>query len=214
MAEDRPETGLIARPMPPQFDIDDALSGLSFVPAPRLVDWMRATFIDEGAPLENEDHFHLRYAQIGALWTNVAYGRNGRRIVGMAEFGTPPGMGKWRMARAEQQITQWFGSIPDFLLTFDADYASSVDHTTLCALIEHELYHCGQERDEFGMPKFKKNSGLPVFCMRGHDVEEFVGVVRRYGADAAGVRAMIEAAAEAPTVAPASIVQVCGTCQK
>jgi len=52
------------------------------------------------------------------------------------------------------------------------------------------------ERDAFGAPKFKKSTGLPSFTLRGHDVEEFVGVVRRYGAAAAGVQAMIDAAAE------------------
>ncbi|MCM5690787.1 putative metallopeptidase [Sinorhizobium meliloti] len=36
--------------------------------------------------------------------------------------------------------------------------------------------------------------GAPVFTIRGHNVEAFVGVVRRYGADAAGVRAIVDAA--------------------
>lgn len=80
-----------------------------------------------------------------------------------------------------------------------------------CALVEHELYHCGQERDAFGAPKFRQ-SGLPAFTMRGHDVEEFVGVVRRYGADASGVRDLVEAASHEPTIARASIAQACGTC--
>ncbi|WP_267902481.1 putative metallopeptidase [Sinorhizobium meliloti] len=41
----------------------------------------------------------------------------------------------------------------------------------------------------------------PVFTVRGHDVEEFVGVVRRYGADAAGVRAIVDAANRPPEIA-------------
>nr|WP_271894430.1 putative metallopeptidase [Phyllobacterium sp. IY22] len=47
--------------------------------------------------------------------------------------------------------------------------------------MEHELYHAGQDRDSFGAPKFRKSTGLPVFILRGHDIEEFIGVVRRYG---------------------------------
>jgi hypothetical protein len=123
-------------------------------------------------------------------------------------------MGKWQKARAEQQIVEWFDHVPDFVLTFDAGYAESCNDAHFCALIEHELYHCGQERDEFGMPRFKKSTGLPAFCIRGHDIEEFVGVVRRYGPDASGVRAMIEAAAEGPTIAAADIGFACGTCQR
>ena len=120
-------------------------------------------------------------------------------------------MGKWRKARAEQQIREWFGHVPDFILTFDANFMSQADDATFCAVVEHELYHCGPERGEFGEPKFRK-SGRPAFAMRGHDVEEFVGVVRRYGADAAGVRAMIDAAQRPPEMARASVAELCGTC--
>ncbi|WP_420376855.1 putative metallopeptidase [Sinorhizobium medicae] len=49
--------------------------------------------------------------------------------------------------------------------------------------------------------------------MRGHDVEDFVGVVRRYGADAAGVRAIVDAANRPPEIARANIAHACGTCQ-
>jgi hypothetical protein len=89
MAEDRQETGLTGRPRPPQllFSIDAAIDGLKFVSAPDLVEWISATFLEEDAPLRNEDHQHLAYARIGALWTTVPNGRAGRTIIGMAEFG-------------------------------------------------------------------------------------------------------------------------------
>lgn len=197
------------RPMPPSEIVDTYLG--VFVPAPEVTAWLRETFIDEGAELENEDHAHLRSAEIGVLWTSVANGRHQRRIVGQCEVGEPRAMGKWSKARAEQQIIEWFGDVPDFILTFDANYSAQASDDEFCALVEHELYHAGQERDEFGAPKFTK-AGTPKFTMRGHDVEEFVGVVRRYGADAAGVRALVDAAARAPSVARVSIAQACGTC--
>jgi hypothetical protein len=182
-----------------------------FAPAPEVVSWIETTFLDDDASLPNPDHSHLRHAHIGVLWTTVPNGRGGRTIIGTAEPGSPIGMGKWRKARAEQQIVEWFGSIPDFILTFDARYADQCGDAEWCALVEHELYHCGQEMDEFGAPKFRK-SGLPAFTMRGHDIEEFVGVVRRYGADAAGVRDLIDAASRSPEVTRAEIAQSCGTC--
>lgn len=216
MADDGQEAGIGGRPRPPEllFSIESIVDHVSFAPAPDVEAWMFATFIDEGAPLENEEHQHLRAARIGVLWTSVANGRHGRRIVGQAEFGRPTAMGKWAKARAEQQVTEWFDCIPDFLITLDADYASTCGDAEFCALVEHELGHCGQDRDEFGMPRFKRDTGLPAYALRGHDVEEFAFIVRRYGADAAGVRALIDAAAEGPTVATASIASVCGTCQR
>jgi hypothetical protein len=213
MIEQAVVTGLI-RSRPPQslLSIDSAVS---FVPAPDLIEWITATFLDEGAALENPEHVHLRDAQIGALWTTVANGRNGKTIVGQAEMGQHiGGMGKWTRAKAEQQAEEWFGCIPDFIITLFAPYAESCSDASFCALVEHELLHCGQEKNEFGEPRFKKSTGLPAFCMRAHCVEEFVSVVRRYGADASGVRAMIDAAAEGPTVAAAEIGFACGNCQK
>lgn len=217
MAEDGHKAELIGRPRPPQslFSIDSVSDGIHFVPAPDLVAWISATFLEEGAPLANPDHDHLRSAQLACLWTTTENGRAGRTIIGQAEFGQNiGGMGKWPRGRAGQQILEWFGFWPDFLLTFFAPYADACADAEFCALVEHELYHCGQERDEFGLPRFKKSTGMPSFCIRGHDIEEFVGVVRRYGADASGIRAMIDAAAESPTIAAADIGFACGNCQR
>lgn len=202
----------LSRPRPPAdlTGIEGAF-GSRFVPAPELVEWLGATFIAEGAPLENPDHSHLRYATIGALWTNVPNSRHGRSVVGQAERGKPQAMGKWLRARLEMQTLAWFGGEPDFVLTFHADYAAQADDAAFMALCEHELMHCGQEKDEFGAPKFLK-SGMPAFCIRGHDCEEFAGIVRRYGAIDPGVQAIVEAARQKPLIAAASIAHVCGTC--
>lgn len=198
------------RPYPPA-DLIEITAEPMFAPAPDLIAWATETFIESGAPLYNEDHRHLNFASLGALWTNVPNGRAGRRIVGQCESGLPP-MSKWGRARVERQMLDWFGEVPTFLLTFDAEYCATCTDAEFMALVEHELYHAGQERDEFGAPKFRK-SGLPAFAIRGHDVEEFVGVVRRYGADASNVRAMVDAANRPAEIANVSIAQACGTCQ-
>lgn len=205
------EAGMI-RPAPPAAIFDDQAS-LSFIPAPEIVEWARVTFIDEGATLENPEHAHLQHAAIGALWTNVANTKRGRRVIGMAEPGAPQGaMGKWSRARAEFQVIQWFGQVPDFIITLDAQWWAEASDAEACALIEHELYHCAQDRDEFGALRFNRQTGRPVFAMRGHDIEEFVGVVRRYGAVGTGVQALVNAANNCPQVADATIHQACGTC--
>ena len=47
--------------------------------------------------------------------------------------------------------------------------------------------------------------------MRGHDVEEFVGVVRRYGASP-DVQALVDAANKPAEVGKLNISRACGTC--
>ncbi len=197
------------RPLPPESmaDIEER-----FEPSEDLREWIVATFIDPDGELANPDHRHLADAELGVLWTNVDNSRNMRSVIGQAELMPPMAMGKWQKARATQQIEEWFGAVPDFLLTFYAPAASTMDDASFCALVEHELYHCGQARDAYGMPKFRKDDGSPVFAMRGHDVEEFVGVVDRYGAAATGVIDMVAAANSRPVIALADIAGACGTC--
>lgn len=201
------------RPRPPA-ELLDQWAQIGFVPALELQQWVTSTFLEDTSPLFNEDHHHLLVANLGFLWTNALNSRNGRRIIGQAEFKPPGGtMGKWQRARAKAQLHGWFGTGDlDFLITIDAEYAASCDDAAFCALVEHELYHCGQAQDEFGMPKFAGDSGMPVFQMRGHDVEEFVGVVKRYGVVTADVRALVEAAADHPSIDTDAIAQGCGNC--
>lgn len=206
---------MLERPRPPASLLgeDGETTATPFLPAPELLAWFRAAFLDEGAPLENEDHAHLRDADIGVLWCALPNARQGNQVVGQAEPLQLQG-GKWAKARQFMQIEQWFGLIPDFLLTFHADYADSVDDATFCSLVEHELYHCAQAKDVYGAPRFSKTTGKPIFEMRGHDVEEFVGVVRRYGVGAAAgqTAALVEAANAGPLFGAADLRGCCGTC--
>lgn len=191
---------------------DDANSP-AFVPAEDMPRWVEATFIDAASPVHNSDHGHLAHADIGFLWTIVGNSKKGRRVIGQCETGAPQGaMGKWSRARAEMQVKQWFGHVPDFIITLDAGYCRECGDAEFMALVEHELYHAAQDVDSFGAPKFNSMTGRPVYTIRGHDVEQFIGVVRRYGADAAGVRELVDAASRPPEVARAHIEHACGTC--
>jgi hypothetical protein len=207
--------GALRRPQPPPHLLDAASAGPAFAPDAALRDWIVRTFVQPDGVLANDDHRHLLPARIGCLWTRVACTRHGRRIVGQCEFRPPGGgFGRWQRARAEQQIIEWFGTPIDFLLTFDAAYASACTDAEFCALVEHELYHAGQACDASGAPKFAADTGIPVFALRAHDVEQFLGVVRRYGADVAGVRNLIEAAQSDPIATPTQIGIACGTCRR
>jgi hypothetical protein len=181
----------------------------SFVPAPEVLEWAKATFIEQGGSLCNEDHAHLRDATIAFLWASSGFEKQGRSVLGQCEEVTFR-CGPWQKGRQEQQMLRWYGIVPDFLITLAADYCSQCSDDEFCALIEHELYHIGHAKDEFGAPKFTREGG-PKLGMRGHDVEEFVGVVRRYGASP-DVAALVKAASAPPEVARINIARACGTC--
>lgn len=209
---------MLERPYPPARLTDHGRVD-TFEPSADVASWARATFMLEGSPLFNPDHaiLHTGQARIGWLWTNVEATRQSRRILGKAETPHYQG-GGWTKARQAFQMREWFRgwwgfeTEPEFIITLDALWCASAPDAAWCALVEHELYHCGQALDEFGGPKFSKETGRPVWKIRGHDIEEFTAVVRRYGPDAVGARAFIDAANSSEhRQYLGSITAVCGT---
>lgn len=202
----------LCRPVPPADLMPDSAEDLSCIrlaPAPEIGAWIQNTILAEDGPLHNPDHAHLIDADIGFLWASSAFTKQGRTVAGQAEQ-VMFRAGGWQKARQEQQMREWFGTIPSFLVTLAANYCAQCSDAEFCALVEHELFHIGQEKDAFGAPKFTKD-GFPKLMLRGHDVNEFVGVVRRYGASA-DVARMIKAAKQLPEVANIDIARACGTC--
>jgi len=213
------DDSMFSRPHPPAEMVDEVVNALAettgkaFLPAPDVEEWIRGAFLDESGPLFDLDHVHLKQAHIGVLWTCVPNIRRGRLVAGQAEMPSQSNMGsKWQRGRVEQQLVQWFGATPDFLITLDAVHAANMDDVSFCALIDHELRHCAQAIDQNGAPKFSRETGKPTFALRGHDVEEFIGTVRRFGIADNSVRALVDAAGRAPEIGRARIAQACGTC--
>jgi hypothetical protein len=153
------------RPQPPAelLGPEGAVTPMPIRPANDLASWVRATFIEPEGQLANEDHAHLRFAYIGMLWAAVPNARKMNSVLGEAEIPMFR-CSKRRKAWQEQQVIGWFGEMPNFLITVDANYAAGADGVSFAALIEHELAHCGQELDVFGAPKFRKD-GRPAFAL-------------------------------------------------
>lgn len=198
----------LCRPFPPSECADDEPVG--FWVADDLVEWILATFVRADGSLANEDHAHLVDAYIGAVWTNAINQRQQRTVMATAEMPSIQA-GGWRRARFEHQMAQWFGRTPDFLLTFSGPLCRALSDREFCALVEHELYHCAPALDAFGQPRFR-DDGSPLFAMRGHDVEEFVAVVERYGPTSFDVRRLVKAASNRPEIDEQPIQLACGTC--
>lgn len=195
------------KPTPPEDLL--RVTSINLIPAPEVWEWIQREILAETGSIHNVEHAHLIDASIGVLWASSGFAKQGRVVLGQAEqviFRA----GGWQKARQEQQMREWFGEEPDYLITLAADYCNQCTDTEFCALVEHELYHIAPATDQYGAPKFTQE-GLPKLQMRGHDVEEFVGVVRRYGAGE-DVQQLIDAASRPPEVAKINISRACGTC--
>lgn len=198
------------RPLPPADLVgEDAPLWTTLVPAPEVREWVDLQILQDSGSIHNPDHCHLIDADLEFLWASQAFAKQGRTVLGQCEE-VAFRAGGWQKARQEQQFYEWFGRIPKFVITLAADYCSQCSDLEFCALVEHELFHIGHALDEFGVPKFTKE-GLPKLALRGHDVEEFIGVVQRYGASPQ-VAKMVEAAKQPPDVANTNIARACGTC--
>lgn len=192
----------LIRPAPPE-QLD------RFLPAPELLAWVEKTILASGGALHNPDHAHLVDADLAFLWAPATFEKAGRTVLGQAEQ-VMFRAGGWQKARQAQQMIEWFGRVPAFLITLAADYCATCSDVEFCALVEHELYHVGHARDPFGAPAFDKE-GRPRLRIVGHDVEEFVGVVARYG-PSADVRRLVAAVRVPSAVGVHSVAHACGSC--
>lgn len=207
-------TQFMKRPMPPKTLLDiNPFDAVSFEPAQELKEWILNTFIDDEGALHNPDHAHISPWDddlFKVLWASNAFIKADKVVLGQTEKFAPMA-GGWRKLRQEKQMLDWFGCIPDFVITIDAQYASQASDTDFCALIEHELYHLGAKRDEDGNYLISPSTGEYKYYLRPHDVEEFYGVVQRYGASES-VQKMVDLANDGPTIRKANIAHACGTC--
>lgn len=116
--------------------------------------------------------------------------KHGRRVLGMC-YANPKVQGDLAPL-FEDMLTRLIGRIPDFLIVLDYEWwgeATALQREILC---HHELLHASQAKDLFGAPKFDRD-GNPVWALRGHDIEEFNDVVRRYGVHSEEVEAFLRA---------------------
>ncbi|HBW0878232.1 TPA: hypothetical protein MED72_002772 [Klebsiella variicola] len=205
------------RPYPPvNFAGENWLPYTRLIPAAEIGEWVNQNILSEDGRIHNPDHEHLvsalADADITFMWASGSFAKSGRIVLGQCEQ-VMMRAGGWQKSRMEQQMHEWFGRIPKFIITLAADYCEQCNDMEFCALVEHELFHIAQKVDEYGAPKFTKE-GLPVLTLRDHDVNEFIGVVERYGAGApdSNINKMIKAAQAGPTVSAVNIARSCGTC--
>ncbi len=167
---------------------------------------IRSCWIDGGV-FPADAFGHLEEASIGVLWANtVAKKGNGKITAGLAEIYEPRPAKRWIMDRQTAYMHHLFGwELPDFVLTFDAQYWASdfVTVATKLGLVTHELCHLGQAKDREGNPKVVRTGerkGQPMWSIVPHDLEEFNLVAQWFGAAAPGVKEFSRALNEGPTM--------------
>lgn len=206
------------RPFPPTDFIDQAEKeeAIRIMPALELKEWVVSNFLTLGSALHNPDHDHIAEllhddeTVLAFAWASSAAMAKKRMVLGQCEK-VMFNVGGWRKARQEQQMRDWFGFIPIYLITIDASFSEQASDRDFCALIEHELYHIGVERDEDGEIIYSNHTGLPKHYLAGHDVEEFIGVVKRWGASES-VKRLVEVAKNPPFVSDLDVAKCCGNC--
>lgn len=172
---------MLAFPGVPSHLLEDEDADPVFEPAHEVRLWAYSWFIDEDATLFNPDHEHLQEADILFVWSSVCFKSKGYEVVGTCQLGEQTG------AKGTKEFAEWQfrtmngGKLPDFVVTLCAPYFAETSSEAVCAVVEHELYHGGQRLDKYGIP-MRHRDGSPVYEIRGHDIEEHLGVVARYGA--------------------------------
>lgn len=170
------------RPYPPAELTDEFRPYIAVEPASNLKEWVIQEILEDTGNLFNEKHIHLLDSELEFMWASDSFEKQGRVVLGQAEQVSFMA-GGWKKARMEQQVFEWFGYVPKFIITLSAEYCNHCSNVEFCSLVEHELFHIAQKLDEFGTPKFDKKTGMPVLTLVDHDVSEFIEVVNRYGTD-------------------------------
>ena len=206
------------RPFPPTDLIDQAEEeeAIRLEPAVDLKEWVVSNFLTIGGHLYNPDHDHIAELLhdneefLAFAWASSAAVAKKRMVLGQCEK-VMFNVGGLKKARQEQQMRDWFSFVPQYLITIDASFCEEASDNDFCALIEHELYHIGVERDEDGEAPYSDMTGLPKHYLASHDVEEFYGVVRRWGANES-VKRLVEITKQAPFVSDFNVSACCGNC--
>jgi hypothetical protein len=140
------------RPYPPvNFTGENWLPYTRIIPATEIGEWVNRHILSGEGRLHNPDHEHLTNAladaDIAFMWASSAFAKKGRTVLGQCEE-VMMRAGGWQKARMEQQMHEWFGRIPKYIITLAADYCEQCNDLEFCALVEHELYHIAQATDD------------------------------------------------------------------
>lgn len=131
-----------------------------------------------------EEHAHLQAATVGYVFRDDELRRHGKVIAAecilveriLQADKRWSRLVKWALLRIMDQP-----ELPDFLVLIDRNLWAGYGPEEKLALIDHEISHAKYETEDDGeTPKLTKD-GLYRWAIRGHDFEDFTGVIERNG---------------------------------
>ncbi|HET7232707.1 MAG TPA: putative metallopeptidase [Longimicrobium sp.] len=182
--------------------------GQAMLRSPAMEMFVRDEFTSRWGLFWDQEHAHLAGVWIGVVWASSVHKKKGQEKAGMMELLPDPESEPttWADARNRDWLRkvyagETFGAgreWPRFQMTLSSVWAWASDDRTFLANVDHEVCHAGVSLDKDGVPRINGRTGEPVWAVRPHDAELFTGTVRRFGAQAAGAAAVVEAASLRP----------------
>lgn len=123
------------RPLPPPALLKSSepwTPDIRFSLASEVWQWAQTEILADTGSIHNPDHAHLIDADIAVMWASTSFEKAGRRVLGQAEKVAFRADG-WQKARMEQQMGDWFGDVPAFIITLAPDYCSTCSDTDSAA---------------------------------------------------------------------------------
>lgn len=131
-----------------------------------------------------EQHEHLQAANIGYVFRDDELRRRGKVVAAEAILVERILQSEQRYARlVKWALLRILGAtdLPDFIILIDRNIWDGFDLEQRLALVDHELSHCWYQTEDDGETQKFRKDGSPLWAIRGHDVEEFCGVIQRNG---------------------------------
>lgn len=193
------EAALYTRIFPPQH-LRSASVG--FARDEEMENFVRDDFTSRGGLFFDPEHGHLTAARIGVLWCAGKHIVRGSEKIGTMElvpaWDSP--VSTWGEAMKRDWLRTYFGQAwwPHFLTKLSAPLCLPLEDRDFFAVVDHEVCHGDVAKDEFQCPRFNKDTGEPVYKLRPHDYEGFVGTTERWGAVADGSSQLVAAGLKKP----------------
>ena len=108
---------------------------IRFVPADGVAEWVQANILAADGRIHNPEHAHLIDADLVFLWAPMGFTKQMRTVIGQAEE-VMIRAGGWQKARQEQQLCDWFGRVPAFIITLDANYCATCSDADFLRIFE------------------------------------------------------------------------------
>lgn len=139
--------------------------------------WLDTEVRDVATRLIEAHHPHLKQLKVAYIMKPEGTVSNGKVTAGMC-------------IRCDDRAFLLHGT--DFIMEIAKNIWDDAQPKFQEAIVDHELSHMGVKVDEHGVPARDPKTGRIRTYVKHHDMEEFEGVVERYGAYRKDLRSFLD----------------------